>query len=119
MINVGELITDPDFAQPLTIQRSSGQFAAGGFQNTPATVATSGVVVVANEEDLDQIGEGDRVVGAMEFYTVIPIYETRTGATEGLSDVIAWNGQQYRLAKVWPWRDYGYYRAIGIRMSGA
>lgn len=119
MINVSEIVTDPDFAQTLTIQRSAGRFASGGFVNTTTSLNAAGVVVVAAEEDLEQIGEGDRVVGAMEFYTTVPIYETRTGAKEGLSDVIAWNGQQYRLAKVWPWRDYGYYRAIGIRMSGA
>jgi hypothetical protein len=118
MINVGELLTDPDFAQAFTIKRSSGAFGLGGFLATTSNVRGAGVITVATEEDLMQVPEGDRVTGSMMFYSRKPIYATRAGSAAGLSDLIAWRGQTYRIAKVFPYQDYGFYKAIGVRMSG-
>ena len=118
MINVGELLTDPDFAQAFTIKRSSGAFGLGGFLAAISNVRGGGVITVATEEDLMQVPEGDRVTGAMMFYSQKPIYATRAGATAGLSDLIVWRGQTYRIAKVFPYQDYGFFKAIGVRMSG-
>jgi hypothetical protein len=118
MINMAELITDPDFAQSYVIVRSSGAFALGGFISTPFSIPAVGPIVLATERDLDQVTEGDRVTGAMKFYSLGPIYQTRAGDNPGLSDTIHWRGDNYRIAKVFPYVDYGWYEAIGVRMTG-
>lgn len=119
MLSVGELITDPDFAQPYSVLRSTGVFALGGFISNTTLLSFYGVITVAQDQDLDTLPEGDRITGSMLFYANGPIYTTIVGAnSEGLSDVIAWRGQNYRIAKVFPYVDYGYYKAIGVRMSG-
>jgi hypothetical protein len=118
MINLSELITDPDFAQPYTIVRSSGTFVLGGFASTTTSIAAVGPIVVATEEDLDQVDPGDRITGSMKFYSQAQIYETHGGSTPGLSDTILWRGDNYRILKVFPYADYGWYEAVGARMTG-
>ncbi len=118
MLNVSALLSDPDFAQPLTINRATGAFVLGGFTSTPAAISAGGVVDVASERELAQVPEGDRVTGAMAFYVAVPVYLTQAGQTTAPSDTITWRGDTYRLVKIWPYADYGYYKAVGVRMSG-
>ena len=119
MINVSELLTDPDFGQAFTVQRSSGSFQLGGYVSTTTPTPYFGVITVASDQDLETLPEGDRITGSMMFHTAQPLYTTNAGpSASGLSDVIAWRGQLYRVAKVFPYQDWGFYKAIGVRMSG-
>ena len=133
MISISEIINDPDFAQEFTIQRDYGQFGPGGWQPNIAPVQAYGPITVADFQTLNMIPEGDRPTGAMAFYWTSEIYETHSdrpqygqggagqggyGGGQGTSDVICWRNQNYRIIKVWPDVDYGYYKAVGVRMSG-
>lgn len=118
MLNVSSRLANPDFAQPFTIQRSSGQFVLGGFESTVRQIQAAGVITVAKERDLAQVPEGDRVTGAMLFYATQPLYVSNNNGTAAASDLITWRGDTYRIVKVWPYADYGYYKAVGVRMSG-
>lgn len=113
-------MSDPDFAQGYTVYRSSGQFAEGGFRSgTPVQIPMVGIITVAQEEDLVQVPEGDRVTGSMVFYSEIQLFETRdTGSEQGISDKILWNGLYYKLVKVFPYKDFGFWKAIGVRVKG-
>ena len=122
MINISEIITDPDFLQQLTVQRSSGAFVLGGYQPTVTSIPMPGIVIAAKDQDLDTVPEGDRISGAMAFYTLQEVFESNVegglSGTSGISDVIAWRGQNYRIADVKPYVDYGYWKSIGVRMTG-
>jgi len=119
MIDVSELIGDPDFEQGYTVTRSSGDFGAGGWkENTPVSIPMNGVITVARFKDLNQVPEADRVTGAMLFYSTQEIYVTHNDASKGTSDVITWNGDDYRIAYIWPYVDYGYWKAYGVRKRG-
>jgi hypothetical protein len=118
MINLAEIATDADFAQSYTVIRSSGSFVLGGWSNTTSSVPMYGAITVASSSDLEQVTEGDRVTGAMTFYSTQQLYVTRAGTTPGLSDIIAWRGQNYRLVKIFDYLDYGWNKAVGLRMSG-
>lgn len=118
MIDVSDILLDPDFAQPFTVTRSQGVFARGGWQSSTTSLTLRGVANTASGNDLQQLPEGDRVTGSMAFYTTAPIYATRAGASAGLSDLITYNGDVYRLAKVWNRNQNGFYKAIGVRTSG-
>lgn len=131
MINVAEIVNDPDFAQSFYLIRSTGSFALGGFQTTPTTIPMYGVIEVAKEKELATLPEGDRISGAMAFYTSDPIYMTNVDANPSygagnfgvtakrISDVVLWHNQQFRVVKDSVWSDFGYYKTIGVRMSGA
>lgn len=113
MINVGSVVMDKDFAQSYTVHRKSGTWVDGRWIPSEVSLPYFGTIVVASQEDLLQIPEGDRVTGTMMFFSVKPL--NRTGKT-GTSDEITWRGVRYRLSAVVPWADFGFYQAFGVRM---
>ena len=120
MINVGELITDPDFSQKFTVYRSNGSFVDGVWtEGIPTQIEMLGVVTVMSSRELHQLPEGDRVSGGMNFHTNQALYVSREGTYEGISDKIFWRNNYYKLASVLPYADYGYYKASGVRTKGA
>lgn len=121
-INLSRVVNSPNLAQSFTALRSSGQFGLGGWQNTTTSVSMYGVVSVATSDDLEMVPEGDRVIGAMVFHSSQPMYRTRDANTSGgtgLSDLVLWRGEQYRILYVAPYADYGFYRAIAVRILGS
>lgn len=116
MIDVSEILSDPDLCQPFIAQRSSGEWQAGVYVGTPTDVPLYGAVQSPDAKTLEQVPEGDRVVGARVFWSVSPMYETRS---EGLSDILIYHGVQYRVAKVWNWSSNGYFKAYAVRIKGS
>ncbi len=121
--SMAEVVNDPDFAQAFTITRSQGgSWQAGVWTNATTSLPGFGVLQPIVPEELKQIPEGDTVAGAISIHSSQPIYETHTtgqsDANAGISDVIVWQNQNYKISKVYPWQDFGYYKAIGTRMSG-
>jgi hypothetical protein len=122
MINVGRVVVSRNFAQQngFTVYRQIGDWIAGRWVSSPeATIKMQGTVTVANSKDLVQVPEGDRTTGIMCFHSQQLIYETRdANGTEvgGTSDEIEWQGDRYRVLSIFPWSDFGYYKALGERM---
>lgn len=106
---------DADNCEPFTILRYAGNFAAGGYQEQPATLARFGVISNPQGSDLAQVPEGDRVNGAIMINGWDEIKETNS---EGTSDVVVWQGQQYKVVKVWNYSNRNYWYAYAVRMSG-
>lgn len=117
-IQVGDVVNDPDFAQSFTILRSNTKFVLGGIENETTQVQGFGTVTVASVQDLDQVPEADRVKGAMMFHSTRPLFVTHADDVPGVSDILEWRGDKYRLVSVAPYVDWGYYRAVGVRMAG-
>jgi hypothetical protein len=117
-IDMEDLILDPDFAQPYTVYRKTGQWVSGRFEQTESSLQFYGPIVVNNVKDLMQVPEGDRARGVMAFYSTNPIYITQDNPEKGTSDEIEWRGERYRIFQVAPYNDYGYVKALGQRMAG-
>lgn len=115
LINVGEVVVDPDLAQPFTILRSAGIFVNGVWKSTETKLQTIGVISVASEGEVNMLPEGDVILGARVFHTDQPIFKTQEG--KGSSDILIWRDQKYRVLRVAQYQDYGYWRAIASRMS--
>ncbi|GED34030.1 hypothetical protein P9G84_22375 [Brevibacillus centrosporus] len=115
MIDVSEVITDPDFAQAYVVHRRSDSWTAGRTLSSEAPIKMVGVITVADAKTLNQLPEGDRVTGLMCFYATKELFTT---SDQGTSDQIEWRGERYRVKQVFPYGDYGYYKAIGERMAG-
>ena len=114
-MNLSSVVNSPRLnAQAYTIQRSTGSFVLGGYQSVPTPVPGFGVISVASAKELQQTPEGDSALGAMVFRNSQPLYTTNT---TGISDIIEWQGDNYRIQNVEPWVDYGYFKAIGVRMA--
>lgn len=115
MINVGSLLFSPALSQSLMVYRKSGAWVAGIWTANPdVTITITAVVSAASGDDLDQIPEGDRQKGVILIHTTTPLLLTNANGT---ADEILFNGNRYRLAQVWDWSAFGYYKAIGVKMD--
>lgn len=122
MINIAEMILDPDFVQSYTVRRNVGTWVGGRFVETPTTLEFQGVVMPANVQDVQMLPEGDRISGLINFYTTSenPFLISRAdNGVSGTSDQLIWRGNNYRILQVYDYQDYGYQLAIGTRMDGA
>jgi len=120
MFQVSEVLNDPDLCQFVTLTRTFGQFGPGGWEaiQPPKTFTMYGCITIADSKALQQIPEGDRVIGSLQFDTVTPIYTTSEDLSL-ISDEITWQDKLYRVQAVAKWRDFGYYSAILVRMQGS
>jgi hypothetical protein len=117
--SIAEVVDDPDFAQSFTITRSQGgKFVLGRWTNATVDIPMWGSIQPPDPEELEMIPEGDRIVAAIAVHCTQRIYETNTNQTNGISDLVLWHGENYRVLKVYPWNDYGYWKAIAARISG-
>jgi hypothetical protein len=111
MIEISDLLADPDFAQPFDIIRETVTLVQGRAQTSSTTIpGVMGVIQPASVDDLVLfVPEGER---ANEWISIWCPQEIR--AADGVSkfsDVIVWRGKRYRVAKAKPWETQGYYRA--------
>ena len=122
MMNLARVLSNPKFRQTFKVFRTTGHFDLGGFVEeipSPAYFEMSGVVWPPSAKELEQVPEGDRVVGMMVFVSSQPIYTTRkTDTEEGNSDQIEWQGGKYKIIQQLNWSDYGFYYCVGVRIAG-
>lgn len=64
--------------------------------------------------------EGDRIKEARTFYvtSVNPLLVAHNDPSPGTSDQINYQGAKFDIHEVKNYADYGYYKAIGIRVAG-
>ena len=120
MIDVSDLITDPDFAFPYTVIRRTGKWVNARFVvSEPERLSYYGAVQPATTRDIDQLGIGDDQKGVMKFFCKQPkdIYLTSnlkdSGGNIRVSDEIEFRGRRYKVIQVSPWQHNGWTRAFG------
>lgn len=118
MVNLSKVIHSPMFSQKFTVERRGGRWENGFFvRDVSENLTITGIITIAKPEDLELLPEGDRQSGTLRVLTTEKLYQT--GEEEpGLSDVIEWRGNRYRLISVTPDVDYGFYRSLAVRMRG-
>lgn len=115
MINVSEILNDPDLTQSFIVHRKSGTWIDGRFVQTETDLTFWGVVENANPKEMFQVPEGDKISGMVKFYSTSEMFTTRE---EGTSDEIEFRGDRYRVLTVNDWSNFGYFCAIGVYMEG-
>ena len=115
MIEISELLADPDFTAPVTLYRSEGEWKNGKFISGETPVVVMGSVQPADDEDVVMTPQGDQIQCDMLLYTASPVYVTRE---KGVSDEMEWRGERYRIMGVEEWTNYGYNKAKCTRKAG-
>lgn len=114
-----DVILNAAYMQSFVVYRSNGEWVNGRWvEGTPTQITMRGVIDVASEKDLRQVLEGDRIQGAMVFYSTQLIYVTHNNGTSGISDKIMWRNEYYKIRSVGNYMDYGFCKAIGERIVG-
>lgn len=111
MIDVAELMRDPDLAQAFQVERASdGGFAnEGEWSQTVATINLTGIIHPAKREDqLAILPEGTRLGNLIVAYCDQELRIDDADAKR--SDVIVWHGNPYRVIAAKPWADHGFWQ---------
>jgi hypothetical protein len=118
--DVSEVVTSGDIAESYTVIRSVGSFAVGGmWQENINSFTGFGIVSDANARDMMQVPEGDRIKGAMLFWSKTELFVSRNaGDQSGVADRLVWQGDTFKIQSVKRYPQRGYYRAIATRISG-
>ena len=121
MLNPSRILSSPHFRQVFAVFRSVGHFALGGWieeVQSPPSFDVSGAVWPSTAKEIQQVPEGDRVMGMVSFASVTPLYTTHASGVAGTSDQIEWRGEKYKLIQQMPYNDYGFNVVVGAKMSG-
>jgi hypothetical protein len=121
-LQVGELITDPDFTQMISVKRSSnGKWENGRFEASSTNIKMPAVVTSAKDRDLKMIPNGDMITGAITIRTNDPLYTTHLEGNKGagFSDEIVYHGENWKVVSVQNMSEYGYFRSVAVRKRGA
>ncbi len=122
MINVADMINDPDFATDFQVVRRNGAFATTGLaagEWVPASDAPVDVVGIIHPgihpDALEMVPEGVRSLRAISVWVDIPLVNgDGTGATGTESDIILWKNETWKVKFVHDWSDNGYWFAIAV-----
>jgi hypothetical protein len=111
LVNVSDVVNDPQFSQTFSVKRFTGNFANEGEydRGSVVTLTRYGSIQPANQDDLNLLPEGQRDGKYIKVYTV---QEIRKGDGTVESDQILWDGREYRVTFTKLYKDYGYYFVI-------
>lgn len=119
MIDVSELMEDPDFSTPYQVVRRDGEWIKGRFvPGEPEILKFYGPVQPPSARELEQLPEGDRQKGVMQFWCKMPReFRISQGGKKELwaSDEIIWRGQRFKLCQLTPWNHAGWMSALAYR----
>ena len=98
LIDVSELLTDPDFTNSVTlIRRSSTVNSYGENVMTETSSTITAVVQGAGTESLERVPEGARLSDLIDVFYKGALHAESPG---GYADVIVWSGKRYQVAEV-------------------
>lgn len=123
LVNVSEVIIDPDFNQEFTYIRRKVVWDNGRVTTEETQNTTNGVLIVQDNKNLDVTPEGALTNGSLMVWSYEELYVTSESNTpqpgDYLSDIILYKNERYILVNTRPVDEYGYYRYTGVVESAS
>ena len=118
MINVAELITDPDFSQVITVTRRTAEIVNHRYIDTPSTFKCPAVITINNPKSITNDIQFNRDEESINVFTNKELYTTgEYSSTKNISDVVEFEGHKYKITTVKNYGKNGFYHSICERME--
>ena len=127
MINVSELINDPDFTQPGGVNIRRRKTSVVDFEQSieESEFNVIGIITIANDLSAELGDYFDEDSEYINVFTYMPLFTTglgdgKNGANVGqgyLSDIVLWRGKEYKVIKVKNDSEYGFAQNLAISTS--
>ena len=122
MINISELITDPDFAQPngIKITRSTVETVNHRQVETPVEITLAGIITVANETSDELLEEADRSKEQIHIFTRERLKLVGVDKVNGkryAADIVKFNGAKYIVRYCLDDAQYGFCRSTAVKLE--
>lgn len=123
MIDVSEVMVDPDFMQSATRRRGTRAFALGGEGEIGTSYVDAAISVSIQPIQAGGVAaitallpEGQRGSGAL--FTVFSSSELRVDdGANGLADVVTVGARSFKIVRVDDWAGNGFYQAVGEELA--
>ena len=122
MINVSELITEPDFVEPhgIIIIRSTVEAVNHRQVETPVEITLAGIITVANETSDELLDEADRSKEQIHIFTHERLKLVGIDKVDGkryASDIVKFNGAKYIVRYCLDDSQYGFCRSTAVKIE--
>ncbi len=127
MINVSELINDPDFTQPGGVNIRRRKTSVVDFEQSieESEFNVIGIITIANDLSAELGDYFDEDSEYINVFTYMPLFTTglgdgKNGANIGqgyLSDIVLWKGKEYKVIKVKNDSEYGFAQNLAVSTS--
>lgn len=110
LLDVSDILLDPDFADVLIVTRSVQTFTNGYASNSSKSWQISGVVTMVGGQELIREPSGERNKQTIRVATKARLTDGRIksdGITMDTADILTWNGNQYTVVQVDDYSRYG------------
>lgn len=122
MINVSELIGDPDFCQPngVKVTRRQMEIVNHKPKNTEKKLTLTGIITIADEQSDEMLPEADRNKEAINVFTYSRLFCTgydRATGRDYMADIVTFEGVNYKVAYCLNDAQYGFCRSKAVKMD--
>lgn len=122
MINIAELITDPDFCQPngISITRSTVEIKNHAPVETPFDVKVQGIITIADETSDELLSEADIVKERIHVFTHDRLKVEGVDKIDGKTysaDIVHFNGANYIVRYCLDDSQYGFCRSTAVKIE--
>lgn len=123
MINIGELITDPDFAQPggINIIRRKCKIVNHRPVPTETVLNIPGIITIASDTSVEKLPEADRSTEDIHIFTHEQLFTTGrkddVAVNDYLSDIVVWQGVKYIVMSCMDDTQYGFCRSTATKLE--
>lgn len=125
MINVSELIGDPDFTQPngVTVIRRKMEIKNHVPVITESKMNVTGIITIERDIELNMENTGDTNKEAIHVFTYKPLFTTgrvdESSDSDYMSDIIVWQGNRYKVMDCKDDAQYGFCQSTAVKLSRA
>ena len=105
------------------ITRSSGGTFTDGLYTAGEITEINrlGIIQPYAPKEVEYDALGNAITGDIKIWSLLPIYLTRDEETEeendsGYSDIVKWEGDDYKVTWVKNWKQHGYYSAVAKKV---
>lgn len=122
MINVSELIGDPDFCQPngVKVTRRPSYIKNHKTQYSEQSLTFVGIITIAEEQNDEMLPEADRNKEAINIFTYKRLMCTgydRITKKDYMADIVTFENVKYKVAYCLNDVQYGFCRSKAVKMD--
>lgn len=112
LLDVSDILLDPDIVETLTIQRRQANVGSNGRATKTVTTITPAPVGSVQPQDAGDLERGSDQQNLPKEIQVITQFRLRGASQDGQGneyqpDLIVWQGDSYQVDSIEPWTAYG------------
>ena len=105
LLDVTDLLTDPDFSSTFDILRSTETVDQHGIASrVEQTISLSGVIEAGSGQTIVMLDDGTRISDSLTLWCEFPLWASFENRP---ADIVLWKGQRYVVKSVEDWTNFG------------